>query len=119
MSRRSLYLICYDIRDPRRLARVASYLCRVGHRVQYSVFAAELSHAALEDTLADLIELIETRDDDVRAYSVPLVTDITLLGRQVFPEDIILVQNGRNLLQLQRCAPQARRKRGQTDKFDD
>ena len=104
MSRRVLYLICYDIREPRRLTRVAKYLSRVGHRVQYSVFAAELSSAALDSILADLQDLIEVREDDVRAYSVPAITDVTLLGRQIFPEDIMLVQDGRNLLHLRRLA---------------
>lgn len=109
MSRRTVFLICYDIREPRRLARVATYLTRVGHRVQYSVFAAELTIAALDAVLGDIAELIDCQEDDVRAYSVPAVTDVTLLGRQVFPEDIMLVRDGKNVLRLQRTAVTPRR----------
>lgn len=32
------YLVCYDVRDPRRLQRVHRHLLAVGIPLQYSVF---------------------------------------------------------------------------------
>ena len=100
MSRHILYLICYDICDPKRLARVARYLSGVGHRVQYSVFAAELTKRGLDAVLADLEQIIDTREDDVRAYPLPPAGDVAMLGRQIFPDGVMLLRDGRNLLRL-------------------
>ncbi|TCO80597.1 CRISPR-associated Cas2 family protein [Plasticicumulans lactativorans] len=101
-----LYLIAYDIADPHRLARVARCLERIGTRVQYSVFIAELTPDELADAIADLARLIDPREDDVRAYPLPHVVDAALLGRQIFPDDILLLRDGRNLLRL---GPKAKR----------
>jgi CRISPR-associated protein Cas2 len=95
-----MYLIAYDITDPPRLNRVARFLKKHAFRVQYSVFAAELSQKQLRRVLAGLEAIIDPRSDDVRAYPVPHECEVTLIGPQMFPEDILLVRDGRNLLRL-------------------
>jgi CRISPR-associated protein Cas2 len=101
MARRRLYLICYDIaEDPKRLNRVARYLEKFAFRVQYSVFVGSFFEHSLEGVLRGLEQIIDPRKDDVRCYPLPERADIVLLGPQLFPDDILLIRDGRNILQL-------------------
>lgn len=59
------YLVCYDIREPRRLRRVATMLEGHGERIQYSVFRCWLSASALERLRWELTADCVTEDDDV------------------------------------------------------
>jgi CRISPR-associated protein Cas2 len=98
---RRLYLICYDIaEDPKRLARVARYLQKYAFRVQYSVFVGAFFEHSLEGVLRGLEAIIDPRKDDVRCYPLPEKTDVVLMGQQMFPDDILLIRDGRNLLRL-------------------
>lgn len=96
----ALYLIAYDIADPKRLNRVARFLTKHAVRVQYSVFVTDLKQTELEELLHDLEELIDLHLDDVRAYPLPASGEVALMGRQIFPKDIMLLRNGQNLLRL-------------------
>ena len=104
----ALYLIAYDITDPQRLNRIARYLSKRAIRVQYSVFAADLSRARLEDTLEGLDALIDRRSDDVRIYPLPRDGEVALMGRQLFPEDVLLLRDGYNMLRFN-AAPEAKK----------
>ena len=92
-----LYLIAYDIRDPRRLGRVHRYLRQAGLPVQYSVFTARLTRGRLERILEGLEARIETVDD-IRVYPLPVNPERFALGRQIFPDDVLLIEDGINLL---------------------
>ncbi len=105
MNRERLYLISYDIADPRRLSRVARCLQKQACRVQYSVFVTETTRPRLERLLRDLDELIETREDDIRAYPLPAQGDVALVGHQIFPDDILLIRHGHNVLRLNQREP--------------
>ena len=59
------YLVCYDIRDPKRLRRVANILEGHGERIQYSVFRCWLSPSALERLRWELTDGCVTEEDDV------------------------------------------------------
>lgn len=101
MDRRAtLYLICYDIRHPRRLGRVARYLEKNAIRIQYSVFSAHLDARRLRLMLEELDSLIEPKEDDIRVYPLPRQGEVTLIGKQLFDTDTLLLSNGHNLLQL-------------------
>jgi len=95
-----LHLICYDITDDKRLRRIARYLTKSAFRVQYSVFVGEFSDSALKKVLADLDKIIDPSTDDVRCYPLPREMEAILLGHQIFPEDILLIRNGTNILRL-------------------
>lgn len=96
-----LYLICYDIsEDPKRLTKVARYISRHAWRVQYSVFVGRFSTKNLEKVLEGLNQIIDPRKDDVRCYPLPREADVVMRGQQIFPEDILLIHDGANLLQL-------------------
>ncbi len=99
--KRRLYLICYDIaEDPKRLGRVARYLEKFAFRVQYSVFVGSFFEHSLEGVLRGLERIIDPRKDDVRCYPLPEQADIVLLGPQIFPDDILLIRDGQNVLRL-------------------
>jgi CRISPR-associated protein Cas2 len=57
------YLVTYDVREPRRLRRVAKHLEGYGSRIQYSVFRCRLRPRELERLQWELTRLMEPEDD--------------------------------------------------------
>ncbi|MDD4906625.1 MAG: CRISPR-associated endonuclease Cas2 [Methylobacter tundripaludum] len=89
-SKRAHFLICYDIADPKRLGRVHRCLKKRGLPVQYSVFTTEMKRIPLEKLLATINLLINQREDDVRCYILPDSLEFDVLGKQFFPEGVML-----------------------------
>jgi len=87
---RRLHVICYDITEPKRLARVHRYLRRRGLAVQYSVFVVRAHTPALLRLLDELRKLINPQRDDIRAYPLPKRLDYQHLGRPLLPAGINL-----------------------------
>ena len=57
---RTRYLLCYDVRDERRLRRAGKLAEEFGYRLQYSVFVCDLSaveRVRLERWLGDVLNL--------------------------------------------------------------
>lgn len=63
MSRKYWHLLTYDIRDPKRLRRVAQLLEGYGTRIQYSVFRCRLDHEQLEKLHWELNQIMSEEDD--------------------------------------------------------
>lgn len=82
------YLLCYDISDPKRLGRIYRRCCKYGTPFQYSVFHLHCSAKVLEDLLDAIEKLIDPSSDDVRAYAISSVKEITTLGEALLPEGI-------------------------------
>ena len=59
------YLVCYDIRETRRLRRVHKIVRNFGPPMQYSVFACRLTDRARADLERQLLDAIDTRSDNV------------------------------------------------------
>jgi CRISPR-associated protein Cas2 len=97
-SKNGLYLIAYDIANPRRLSRVHRTLKKLGLPVQYSVFTVVIKRKALLRLLECLNVLIKTAEDDIRCYRLPDRAEVKSLGRQYFPEDVMLFTDGINRL---------------------
>lgn len=97
-SQSGLYLIAYDIADPRRLSRVHRALKKQGLPVQYSVFTVVMKRKVLLRLLGHIEQLIQAAEDDVRCYRLPERSDISALGQQYFPEDVMLFTGGVNRL---------------------
>ena len=57
------HLICYDIRDAKRLRKVAKTLEGYGMRVQYSVFRIRLDRLALEKLHWELNQIMADEDE--------------------------------------------------------
>lgn len=62
---RQSYLVCYDISDHRRLAKVAKAMKGFGDRVQFSVFECQMTKTDLVRCRAALSLLIDHRKDQV------------------------------------------------------
>jgi CRISPR-associated protein Cas2 len=57
------YLVCYDVRDAKRLRRVAKHLEGRGERLQYSVFRCWLGYTQLQKLRWELTEMLAVEDD--------------------------------------------------------
>jgi len=84
------WILAYDIANPRRLARVHRAVKRVGIPIQYSVFLVEMSPVALGAFLRRLERIIDVREDDVRAYPIPVPPDCSVLGASLLPDSALL-----------------------------
>jgi CRISPR-associated protein Cas2 len=67
-SSKGVYLVAYDIREPRRLRRVHYRLKKIGLAVQYSVFMVEGHQRVLE--VHNVLNDITAKEDDVRIYQI-------------------------------------------------
>ena len=63
MAARHWHLISYDVRDPKRLRRVAKILEGYGTRLQYSVFRCRLDERTLEKLHWELNQVLADEDD--------------------------------------------------------
>lgn len=59
------YLVCYDIRNARRLRKVAQHVEGYGTRLQYSIFRCHLSSSQMQKLRWELTERFVTKEDDV------------------------------------------------------
>ena len=64
-------LVMYDVRDPKRLRKVAKHLEGYGSRIQYSVFRCRLSERQAERLRWELTTILEEEDDLGVRVSVP------------------------------------------------
>lgn len=95
-SQAMLYMVCYDISNPRRLGRVHRFLKKRGLPLQYSVFTVVMKRPRLLRLLEGLQRLIDRREDDVRCYTLPRNPVTHGLGKQFFPEEVFLFTQGVN-----------------------
>jgi CRISPR-associated protein Cas2 len=84
------WLVTYDIANPRRLTRVFKHLKKEGTPVQYSVFAVDANNAKMGALMAHISTLINAKEDDVRAYRLPLNGWRATLGNDMLPADLWL-----------------------------
>jgi CRISPR-associated protein Cas2 len=92
MSRRgpSRYIVCYDVADPRRLARIHRRIKRDGVALQKSVFDCQLDKRRLGNLIRDVRELMDDSVDDLRIYCPHLDAEIEWIGKLPMPSDIQL-----------------------------
>lgn len=77
---KSNYLVCYDIRDVKRLTRVFRFLKQNGVHIQYSVFYCRLTWEELIRLKGRLKELINEKSDDIRIYPLPSDLKVEIMG---------------------------------------
>jgi CRISPR-associated protein Cas2 len=94
---RQVYIVTYDISDPKRLRQVYRLMLGYGDHLQLSVFECELNSRELVELRHALGELIHHTEDQVLFASLGPVEgrgseSITALGRPYFdPERLALV----------------------------
>lgn len=62
---RNTYLVCYDIRDDKRLRRVHKSMRDFGDHLQYSIFECQFTTTDLAKCRHTLSEIINHREDQV------------------------------------------------------
>ncbi len=70
-----IYLVCYDIRNPKRLQKTASILENFGIRVQYSFFQCDASRDIIDKMKRQVLSVIDTAEDYFFIY--PLCEECT------------------------------------------
>lgn len=90
MSHVKRYLICYDIREPKRLRRLHRTLRDVGDPKQFSVFEADLTESELAQLLETIGSLIDTDEDSVSLYPLPPACRKIQLGRDLALNGLVL-----------------------------
>ena len=90
VSRRTSWLVCYDIADRRRLQRVYRVMCRHADPVQHSVFHAMATRPELLAIFDEIEERIDARHDDVRAYPLSAFEEPRMFGVGAFAPGIML-----------------------------
>ena len=83
------WIICYDIADPKRLARVHRYLRGKATQLQYSVYWLEGSKEQHRACMDPLTKMIKPAQDDLRSYPIPAHGLKLKLGKAPFPEGIV------------------------------
>jgi len=87
MSTRA-FVIGYDIAQPRRLQLVHRAMCKYAAPLEYSVFILVGSEEDKDRCLANMANLIDVREDDVRCYPLPVRGFQCRIGRTSLPEGI-------------------------------
>ena len=75
------YLLCYDIRDVKRLSRVFRFMKQRCVHIQYSVFYCRLTWEELIKLRGKLRDLINEKMDDIRIYPLPSDLKVVVMGR--------------------------------------
>jgi len=66
----AFYVICFDIRDETRLAKVSNTLENFGYRVQRSVFECYLDSQEITDLKHRLCRIADLSEDQIRYYQL-------------------------------------------------
>ncbi len=67
------WLVCYDVRDPKRLRKTAKHMEGYGERMQYSVFRCWMTMRQVQCLRWELTELLTADDDVLLIPAHPLV----------------------------------------------
>lgn len=57
------WLVCYDVRDPKRLRKTAKHMEGYGERVQYSIFRCWLTPKQVQCLRWELTQILAAEDD--------------------------------------------------------
>jgi len=71
MAQPKVWLVAYDICEPKRLRRVHRFMLGWGTSLQYSVFVVQARSKDLTRLKAGLSERIDPKRDDLRIYTIP------------------------------------------------
>ncbi len=95
------WLLTYDIRDKKRLARMHRLACSIGLPINYSAFYLEVTAGMLAVLRQKIPQVIDRRVDSVRLYPCCRLNKIVFLGRPILPAGVWLFKAGQHDL----CSP--------------
>lgn len=73
MAKQRVYLVCYDIVEPRRWKKCYKLLHGYGERIQYSIFKCSLSDKQLAELRWKLVRELNAEED--RLFITPIHPD--------------------------------------------
>lgn len=85
------YLICYDISNPARLGRVHRRVVKHALFIQYSVYYLQGDKLKLQAALDEIRDVIDLKEDDVRAYTIAPLAQAVQLGVSWLPDEVVLL----------------------------
>ncbi len=88
-----LFLLAYDIANPKRLQQVHRTVRTAGIPVQYSVFLVPGRPKDIDALLNRLDGIIHPSQDDIRVYPLPKRLELTRYGRQHMPIGLDLIED--------------------------
>ena len=91
---RDLYLVAYDIREPKRLARVHKHVVGYATGGQKSVFECFLTEAEHRALLSGLSGLMDLGKDRAHVIRLRRNCAVATLGRAVPPQDPVFYYVG-------------------------
>ena len=83
------WIVCYDMKDRKRLARIFKFLKSQGIPIQYSVFLVHASSIAITQLEDRLCNLIDRNEDDVRIYAIPKCSKTVIMGQPLVPDGVL------------------------------
>ncbi len=84
---RNLYIIAYDIREPKRLSKVHYFLKNFSTGGQKSVYECFLTYTELLEVIRNLYKIIDMNDDRVHIFPLDGRSKTHTLGIAVQPRD--------------------------------
>ena len=87
-TKKTSWIIAYDIASPRRLLRVHRYMKSCAVPVQYSVFMTRGNESFLDKILDNLAKIIHPKEDDVRVYPVPENPEVIWLAKKLIVQKL-------------------------------
>lgn len=91
-----LYLVAYDIADPKRLRRVAKTCEDYGIRVERSVFECDLSNADMAELWTKISQIVDLQEDCAVSYRIDAadrrhIRRLGSVGETLSADDIVIV----------------------------
>jgi CRISPR-associated protein Cas2 len=87
-------IVSYDISDDKLRAKFSKYLCRFGHRIQYSVFEIDNSNKLLNNIICDIENCFSkkfTEDDSVYIFKLSSSCEVIRYGFAKHEEEDVLI----------------------------
>lgn len=84
-----LFIIAYDISNPKRLNKIYKSMCKFATPLQYSVFILNGTTEQCERCLQTITLLINPREDDFRCYPLPQYGYKSRIGSPTLPVGIV------------------------------
>jgi len=73
------FLVCYDISDKKRLAKIARLLSKIAIRIQKSIFLyLDCNKIEISKLVDELNLIINDKEDDIRIYRIDINQSINL-----------------------------------------
>ena len=91
-SKKTPWLLCYDISDPKRLQRVHRVISSNAVTLQYSVFYAYGTRTEVFEIIEQAELVIDSKKDDLRAYPILTTAQTFEYGCSMIPDNISLLR---------------------------